>query len=92
MGVNLGDMQSLSKYNKGIKYLLCAIEFIFLVNMDGLFLWNTKEEWISSVNAFHKIISKGHKPNKIWFDQGGEFYNNLLKKFLKINIIKMYST
>ena len=25
-GVDLADMQSLSKYNKGIKYLLCAIE------------------------------------------------------------------
>ena len=24
-GVDLGDMQSLSKYNKGIKYLLCTI-------------------------------------------------------------------
>ena len=25
-GVNLADMQSLSKYNKGIKYLLCPID------------------------------------------------------------------
>ena len=25
-GVDLPDMQSLSKYNKGIKYLLCAID------------------------------------------------------------------
>ena len=25
-GVDLTDMQSLSKYNKGIKYLLCAID------------------------------------------------------------------
>ena len=25
LGVDLADMQSLSKYNKGIKYLLCAI-------------------------------------------------------------------
>ena len=25
-GVNLADMQSLSKYNKGIKYLLCEID------------------------------------------------------------------
>ena len=25
--VDLADMQSLSKYNKGIKYLLCAIDF-----------------------------------------------------------------
>ena len=27
-GVDLADMQSLSKYNKGIKYLLCAIDLI----------------------------------------------------------------
>ena len=26
-GVDLADMQSLSKYNKGIRYLLCAIDF-----------------------------------------------------------------
>ena len=25
-GVHLADMQSLSKYNKGIKYLLCEID------------------------------------------------------------------
>ena len=25
-GIDLADMQSLSKYNKGIKYLLCAID------------------------------------------------------------------
>ena len=35
-GVGLADMQSLSKYNKGIKYLLRAIDF--LVNMHRLFL------------------------------------------------------
>ena len=49
---------------------------------------------ISIVNAFQKIISKGRKPNKIWVDPGNEFYNNLLKTFLKINnnIYEMYST
>ena len=40
------------------------------------------------VNAFQKIISKGRKSNKIWVDQGGEFYNNLFKRFLKINHMK----
>ena len=47
---------------------------------------------ISTVNAFQKIISKGRKPNKIWVDQSGEFYNKLFKTFLKINNIEMYST
>ena len=47
---------------------------------------------ITIVNAFQKIISKGRKPNKVWVDQGGEFYNKLSKRFLKINNIKMCST
>ena len=47
---------------------------------------------ITIVNAFKKIISKGHSPNKILVDQGDEFYNNIFKRSLKINNIKMYST
>ena len=37
------------------------------------------------------MTSKGTKPNKIWVDQGSEFYNNSFKGFLKINNIEMYS-
>ena len=46
----------------------------------------------SIVNAFQKIISEGRKPNKIWVDQGSEFYNKSFKDFLKINNIEMHST
>ena len=38
---------------------------------------------ISIVNAFREIISKGRKPNEIWVDQGGEFYNNLFLEVFK---------
>ena len=87
-GVDLADMQSLSKYNKGIKYLLCAIDLF------SKYAWVVPlkdKRGISIVNAFQKIISK-RKPNKIWVDQGGKFYNKLFQKFLKINNIEMYST
>ena len=47
---------------------------------------------ITIVNAFQKIIWKGCKPNKIWIDQGGEFYNILFKRFLKTNNIETCST
>ena len=50
---------------------------------------------ITLVNTFQKITPKGRKPNNInniWVDQGAEFYNNFLWKFLKINNIEMYST
>ena len=80
-GVDLADMQSLSKYNKGIKYLLCAIDLF------SKYAWVVPlkdKRGITIVNTFQKIFSKGRKPNKIWVDQGGEFYSNLFKKFLKI--------
>ena len=89
-GVDLADMQILSKYNKGNKYLLCAIDLF------GKYAWVVPikdKKGISIVNAFKKIISEGRrKPNKIWVDQGSEFYNNSFKDFLKINNIEMYST
>ena len=82
-------MQSLSKYNKGIKYLLCAIDFF----CKYAWVVPTKDKkGTSIVNAFQKIISKGRKPNKIWVDQGSEFYNNSFKDFLKINNTEIYST
>ena len=82
-------MQSLSKYNKRIKYLLCAIDLF------SKYAWVVPlkdKRGISIVNAFQKIVSKGRKPNKIWVDQDGEFYNNFLKRFLKINNTEMHST
>ena len=47
----------------------------------------------SIVNAFNKIIKQSkRKPNKIWVDQGGEFYNHVFKKWLSDNDIIMHST
>ena len=88
-GVDLADMQSLSKYNKGIKYLLYAID---LFSKYACVIPIKDEKGISIVNAFQNIISEGRKPNKIWVDQSSEFYNNSFQDFLKINNIDMYST
>ena len=89
-GVDLADMQSLSKYNKAIKYLLCAID---LFRKHAWVIPIKDEKGTSIVNAFKKIISEGRrKPNKIWFDQGSEFCNNVFKDFSKISNIEMYST
>ena len=82
-------MQSLSKYNKGNKYLLCAIDLF------SKYAWVVPikdKKGVSIVNAFKKIISEGRKQDEILVDQGSEFYNNSFKDFLKINNIKMYST
>ena len=89
-GVDLADIQSLSKKNKGIKYILCAIDLFckykFVVPLKD-------KKAISIVNAFNKIIKQSNrKPNKIWVDQGGEFYNHNFKKWLSDNDLIMYST
>ena len=83
-------MQSLSRKNKGIKYLLCVIDlyskYAFVISLKD-------KKGISIVNAFNKIIKQSErKPNKIWVDQGGEFYNNVFKKWLLDNDIIMCST
>ena len=89
-GVDLADVQSLSKYNKGVKYLLCAID---LLSKYAWVIPLKDKKGTSIVNAFQKIISEGQrKPNKIWVDQGSELYNQSFKDFLKISNIEMYST
>ena len=48
---------------------------------------------MSIVNAFQKILNNLKRTsNKIWVDQGSEFYNTHFKKWLKDNDISMYST
>ena len=54
-------MQSLNKYNKGMKYLFCAIDLFS--KYAWVFPVKDKRE-ITVVNAFQKIISKGRKPEK----------------------------
>ena len=83
-------MQSLSRKNKGIKYLLCAIN---LYSKYAFVILLKDKKGISIVNAFNKIIKQSNrKPNKIWVDQGGEFYNHVFKTWLSDNDIVMYST
>ena len=89
-GVDLADMQSLSKKIKGIKYLLCVIDlfskYAFVVPLKD-------KKGTSITNAFQKNLKQSNrKPNKIWVDQGGEFYDHVFKKWLSSNDIIMYST
>ena len=78
-------MQSLCKYNKGVKHLLCAID---LFSKYAWVIPLKDKRGVSIVNIFQKIISKGLEPNNIWVDRGEEFYNKLFKRFLKMNNIE----
>ena len=57
-GVDLEDMQSLSRKNKGIKYLLCVIDlyskYAFVIPLKD-------KKGISIVNAFDKIIKQSNR-------------------------------
>ena len=56
-------MQSLSKYYKGIKYLLCAID---LLSKYAWVIPLKDKKGTSIVNVFKKILSDSNrKPNKI---------------------------
>ena len=72
-GVDLADMQLLSKYNKGIRFLLCVIDIF------SKYAWVVPlkdKKGTSIVKAFQKILKQSNrKPNKIWVDKGSEFYN-----------------
>ena len=88
---DLADMQLLSKYNQGIRFLLCAIDifskYAWFVSLKD------KKVYISIVKAFQIILKQSNrKPNKIWVDKGSEFYNAYFKKWLRDNDIVMYST
>ena len=88
-GVDLADMQLLSKYNKGIRFLLCVIDvfskYAWVVPLKD-------KKGISIVKAFQSILKQSNrKPNKICVDKGSEFYNAYFKKWLRDNDIVMYS-
>ena len=95
-------MQLLSKYNKGIRFLLCVIDtfskYACVVPLKD-------KKGISIVKAFQIILKQSNsrqrakgtsvkhlKPNKIWVDKGSEFYNADFKKWLRDNDIVIYST
>ena len=83
-------MESLYSKNKNVKYLLRVIDV------------STKYAWVKPLkdkkgktvlNVFIEIINESNrKPNKLWVDQGREFYNkwlenNFLQEYLENNYI-----
>ena len=62
-GADLADMQLISKFNKGFRFLLCVIDIF------SKYAWVIPlkdKKGISIVNAFQIILKKSNrKPNKI---------------------------
>lgn len=85
---DLVDVQNLSRYNKGYKYLLTCIdifsEYAWVVPLK------TKRGQ-ELVKAFQTILSSGRKPNKLQTDQGTEFLNRLFQNFLREKNIDFFT-
>ena len=80
-GADLADMQSISNFNKGFRFLLCVIDVFCKYAWD--FPLKDKKG-IGIVDAFQKILDDSNrKPNKIWVDKVSEFYNSSFKKTVK---------
>ena len=74
-GVDLADMQLISKYYKGIIVELCVID---LFSQYAWVIPLKDKKSITVSNEFQKDLGNSkRKPNKIWTDQSSEFYNKL---------------
>ena len=89
-GADLADMELISKFDKGYRFLLCVVD-IFSKYAWVVPLKDKKD--VSIVNAFQSILKDSNrKSNKIWVDKSSEFYNNSFQKWLQNNDIVKYST
>lgn len=85
---DLVDMQSLSKYNDGYRYLLTCIDVLSKYAW-AIPLSDKKAETV--VSGFEKIFSE-RVPCKLQTDAGGEFKNHILKKYLNKKNIGYFTT
>ena len=81
-------MQILSKFNKGICFLLCVIDSF------SKYAWviHLKDKKATKITiALQKILDESNlKPNKMWVDKGSKFYNKSMKSWIEKNTIEMY--
>ena len=88
---DLVDMQKLSKWNKGYKYLLMVLD---LFSKYGWIVPLKTKTGLEVSKAFESIFKKvkGSKPKKLWVDKGKEYYNKNVLDLLVKNNIEIYST
>ena len=76
-GADLANIQSINKFNKGFRFLLCVFDiyskYAWVIPLKG-------NKGITITNVFQKILDDSdRKPNKIWVDKGSEFYYRSMK-------------
>ena len=85
---DLVEMQKLSKWNKGYKYLLMVLD---IFSKYGWIVPLKTKTGLEVSKAF-QIIFEENKPKMLWVDKGKEYYNKNVLDLLAKNDIKIYST
>ena len=71
-------MTSFANFNKGIKYLLT------ITDIFSKYAWAVPVRDKTVTKAFQRVtINSKRKPEKLWVDEGREFYNSEFKKLLQ---------
>ncbi|GFU97752.1 putative uncharacterized transposon-derived protein F54H12.3 [Trichonephila clavipes] len=85
---DLLDMQKLSRYNKGYRYILTIID----VMSRYLRAFPIKDKKASTIKQVLQKVFKKVKPKNFQTDKGTEFYNKIVRAMLKRYKIHHYST
>ena len=86
---DLVEVQTLKKYNKGVRYLLTVVDVF------SKYAWVKPllDKTASSVKkAFIEIFKEGRKPANLQTDDGKEFHNKTVREFLKMQNVHHFST
>ena len=82
-------MESISKFNKGIQFLLWDIG---IVSKYAWVIPLTDKKGIAITNVFKNVLKESNrKPNKKWVDKGSEFCKRSMKSFLQNDNIEINS-
>ena len=78
---DLADMQLISKFTEGLRFLLC------LIDIYSKYAWAIPfkdKKGTTITNAVQKILKESKlKPRKIWVDKGSRFYNTSMKSSIE---------
>ena len=85
---DLVDMQKLSKWNRGYKYLLMILD---LFSKYGWIVPLKTKTGLEVSKAFESLLEK-NKPKMLWVDKGKEYYNKNVLDLLAKDKITIYST
>lgn len=89
MQCDLMDMSKFSKFNRGIKFILVAID---VFSKYGYAIPLKSKNADSVLEGFKKLFRKSKFPVHLQFDAGKEFYNKKVETYLKRHKIRYYSS